>query len=177
MPRLLLMRHAKSDWDHAGLADIDRPLNKRGRRNATEMGGWLVEQGAVPDLILVSPACRAQETIVLLTAEFGHSKPEVRTCEGLYPCSPQAIAQSIATVSDTLETILIAAHNPAMEIVVDMIGGRAEHFPTGAVADVEVVGRTWLAAVADSVGFFSHCELRQIWRPRTLFEDNDAKKR
>lgn len=177
MPRLLLMRHAKSDWDHAGLADIDRPLNKRGRRNAAEMGRWLATQGAVPELILVSPACRAQETVALLAAEFGPSKPEIRTCEGLYPCSPQAIVQTIATVPNSSESILIAAHNPALEIVVDMIGGQAEHFPTGAVADVEVVGRTWAAAAVDSVGFFSHCQLRQIWRPRALFEDNDAKKR
>jgi phosphohistidine phosphatase len=174
---LLLMRHAKSDWDHPGLPDIDRPLNKRGRRNAEETGGWLKDQGLVPELILVSPACRAQETVQLLMTGMVASPPLVRTIESLYPGSPTAILAAIGAIPASVATVLLVAHNPPLEIVVDMIGGKAEHFPTGAVADIEVPGRQWAAASSESAAFFGHCQLRQIWRPRELFEDSDSKKR
>jgi phosphohistidine phosphatase len=60
--RLLIMRHAKSDWGTPGEPDFDRPLAKRGQRDAPRMGEWLRAQGLVPDLVLASPARRAQET-------------------------------------------------------------------------------------------------------------------
>ena len=56
------MRHAKSDWGTPGERDLDRPLAKRGQRDAPRMGKWLRAQGLVPDLVLASPARRAQET-------------------------------------------------------------------------------------------------------------------
>lgn len=177
MVRLFLMRHAKSDWDHPGLADIDRPLNKRGSRNAVEMGGWLREQNAEPQLILVSPACRARETVDLLLTGLQPWRPEVRTVPVLYPGSPSGVLEALGSVPEKAESVMLVAHNPALEIVVDMIGGHAEPFPTGAVADIEIANRSWSAALTESVRFFGHCKLRQIWRPRVLFEDTDAKKR
>lgn len=177
MARLLLMRHAKSDWDHPNLADIDRPLNNRGIRNAAEMGIWLRDQNVAPNLILVSPACRARETVEQLLSGLGNPPPPIRTVEALYPGSPTGVLQALGSVSEAIATVLLVAHNPTLEIVVDMIGGKAEHFPTGAVADIEIPDRPWLNALTDSVRFFGHCKLRQIWRPRELFEDSDFKKR
>ncbi|MBL8853547.1 MAG: histidine phosphatase family protein [Planctomycetaceae bacterium] len=177
MARLLLMRHAKSDWDHPDLADVDRPLNQRGHRTAAEMGGWLRSQNILPQLILVSPACRAQETVGRLLTGLGSPHPQVRTVDGLYPGTPATVLQALGSVSAATETLLLVAHNPTMEIVVDMIGGKAEHFPTAAIADIEIPERPWSAALTDSVRFFGHCQLRQIWRPRALFEDIDTKKR
>ncbi|MDP1564143.1 MAG: histidine phosphatase family protein [Pirellulaceae bacterium] len=177
MARLLLMRHAKSDWDHPGLADQDRPLNHRGVRNAAQMGVWLREQKVEPQLILVSPACRARETVERWLTGFGVPLPSVRTVEVLYPGSPSSVLQALGSVPEAIETLLLVAHNPTLEIVVDMIGGKAEHFPTGAVADIDVPERPWSAALTDSLRFFEHCHLRQIWRPRALFEDNGGKNR
>lgn len=159
------------------MADIDRPLNKRGIRNAAEMGRWLREQDVAPNLILVSPACRARETVEQLLSTLGNPSPQVRTVETLYPGSPTGILQALGSVSEAIATVLLVAHNPTMEIVVDMIGGKAEHFPTGAVADIEIPDRPWPTGLTDSLRFFGHCNLRQIWRPRELFEDSDAKKR
>jgi phosphohistidine phosphatase len=62
MKLLYLVRHAKSSWAEPGLADIDRPLNKRGKRDAPEMGRRLKERDAVPDRIVTSPAKRARGT-------------------------------------------------------------------------------------------------------------------
>lgn len=170
--RLLLMRHAKSDWDHPHLADVDRPLNERGQRAAIAMGTWLREQQAVPHLILVSPAVRAQQTLARLLPQWMES-PVCQTLDPLYPGSPQQILAAVAQVSEATETVLLLAHNPGLEILVDMIGGRAEPFPTAAVADIRVAAVTWDLALTAATRFVDQCELQQIWRPRVLFADTD----
>ncbi|HVG21430.1 MAG TPA: histidine phosphatase family protein, partial [Blastocatellia bacterium] len=63
MKTLLLLRHAKSDWDDPKLRDFDRPLAARGKRDAPRIGKALKERGPSPDLIVSSPAARARETI------------------------------------------------------------------------------------------------------------------
>ncbi len=170
--RLLLMRHAKSDWDHPHLADADRPLNERGQRAAAAMGEWLQQQTAVPQLILVSPAVRAQETLARLLSQW-INPPECRTVERLYPGSPQHFLWSVGQVDEATESVLLLAHNPGLEILVDMIGGRAEPFPTAAVADIRVGEVAWEAAANAAPRFVERCELEQIWRPRALFADKE----
>ena len=87
MKTLLILRHAKSSWKDASLADHDRPLNKRGKRDAPRMGRLLQEQDLVPDRIISSTAKRARNTAkavakacnckdkVELTSEFYHAGP------------------------------------------------------------------------------------------------------
>ena len=73
MKTLLLLRHAKSSWDNSELADHDRPLNGRGRRDAPRMGQLLAQHDLTPDLIVTSAARRAATTaeLVALAAEYG----------------------------------------------------------------------------------------------------------
>ncbi|NIV19825.1 MAG: histidine phosphatase family protein, partial [Gammaproteobacteria bacterium] len=68
---LYLVRHAKSSWDDPSLADRDRPLNKRGKRNAPDMGQRLAAQGFKPQLIISSPANRARTTAGVIAGELG----------------------------------------------------------------------------------------------------------
>jgi phosphohistidine phosphatase len=63
MKTLLLMRHAKSSWKHPDLPDQDRPLNKRGEKDAPRMGKYLKEKELVPQVILASPAKRIKQTV------------------------------------------------------------------------------------------------------------------
>ena len=72
---LLLMRHAKSDWNNAGLTDKERPLNPRGRASAAIMADWLDRQNLIPDVVLCSSAVRTQQTLELMT-EFWNSRME-----------------------------------------------------------------------------------------------------
>ena len=77
MRRLILMRHAKSSWADPGQRDLDRPLNKRGRRSAALVGGWLKRKGYRPDQALVSSARRAQETWSGVVGEAGGGGDEL----------------------------------------------------------------------------------------------------
>ena len=71
MRRLILLRHAKSSWDYADLADVDRPLSERGRTAARAMGSYLRAHPIRPDLVLCSPAARTRETLALVTPSLG----------------------------------------------------------------------------------------------------------
>ncbi|HWQ82999.1 MAG TPA: histidine phosphatase family protein, partial [Anaerolineales bacterium] len=88
MKKLLILRHAKSSWDHPDLADIDRPLNKRGLRDAPRIGHWLKHQELVPDVIASSPADRAKTTARLVAEACGFSQP-VKQVADFYGGGPE----------------------------------------------------------------------------------------
>ena len=52
MKSLLILRHAKSSWKHPELTDHDRPLNKRGKRDAPRMGEILRSEHLIPEAII-----------------------------------------------------------------------------------------------------------------------------
>ena len=91
---LALMRHAKSDWADPGLSDHDRPLNRRGRRDAPAMGRWLAQQNFFPELILASSAVRVRETIDGLLSVWSN-RPRIAISESLYLPSPRTILEHV----------------------------------------------------------------------------------
>lgn len=105
--RLILMRHAKSSWDDFSQPDHDRPLNARGRRNATTMGGWLRENAFRPDSVLCSTSARTRETLALLDIAA-----PVTFEEPLYHGSPETLLNAFRHA--TGHTVLLLAHNPGI---------------------------------------------------------------
>lgn len=111
---LLLMRHAKSDWS-AEVADYDRPLKKRGRRNATRMGLRLVEQDTLPDRIVASPARRAQQTAERVCDAIGLPGSFIHYDERIYEASVEDLVQLLQEQNDKYRRILLIGHNPGLE--------------------------------------------------------------
>ncbi|MEM8630771.1 MAG: histidine phosphatase family protein [Pseudomonadota bacterium] len=108
---LILTRHAKSSWAVPGLADHDRPLNKRGQRSAKAIGAWLEEHGAVPDEVLCSSAQRTQETWALMALQM-EAEPQLNLLEALYHA---ASSQMLALLRRaTGRTVLMLGHNPGI---------------------------------------------------------------
>ena len=89
MKTLLILRHAKSDWETPDVADHDRPLNGRGKRDAPRMGRLLRDENLVPDLIISSTAKRARKTAKLVAEASGY-EGEIRLAETLYLAGPEA---------------------------------------------------------------------------------------
>ena len=114
MTTLYLLRHAKSSWDDAGLADFDRPLNERGRSTAPFIGQVMKRDGLVPDLILSSPANRARETAQLVR-KAADLTAEVELDEKIYEASPQTLRQIVASIGEGIQSVMIVGHNPGME--------------------------------------------------------------
>lgn len=130
MITLVLVRHAKSDWDNPGLSDHDRPLNKRGRRDAPEMAARLADGGFHPDLILSSTAVRARTTADALAEALD---ADVTLVPELYGApAGTLLSQAVGSRS---HCVVVVAHDPGMTDLADELsGGGIAHMPTCAVA-------------------------------------------
>ena len=168
MPRLSVMRHAKSDWSNA-LPDHDRPLAPRGQRNAPEMAQWLVESDLCPERILTSSAKRTQETVAAVTehCETDSDMVEVRT--NLYLASGQTWLDAIRdfTAVSSPASLLICGHNPGLDDLVDYLSrsdapdtADGKLMTTAAIAVFEVPAWDELSPQA--------CTFIELIRPREL---------
>src|SRR5947207_2904162 len=113
MKRLLIMRHAKSNWDDPRLADVDRPLNDRGKRAAPFIGGLMRRLDLIPDRILSSPARRARKT-AKLAAEAGAFDIEIEIDDRIYEASGNALRQVVSETGDAFSSIMLVGHNPGI---------------------------------------------------------------
>ena len=140
MKRLILMRHAKSDWSHPGRSDHDRPLNRRGVKAAPAMGAWLIARGYAPDLALVSSAARTQETFRL----SGLTCPAV-TEATLYNARAEAILKAVQGADETARTLIVIGHQPGMQEVANRLlpEWEVDEYPTAKVAILEIPAPTW----------------------------------
>ncbi len=174
MLRLLLLRHAKSSWDQAGLDDISRPLSPRGRRAAPLIGRHISGRGLVPNLVLCSTAERAQQTLELVRAEWERpagdgAKVEMRA--SLYLCPASELLAAIRRLDDDIESAMIIGHNPGMEMLAGQLAvmgdprgvkTMAAKFPTAALAVLDLDVGSW-HSVAPGCGF-----LQSFVRPKDL---------
>ena len=122
MLTLILMRHAKSSWDHPGKPDHDRPLNGRGRRSAALMGDWLRTNGHVPDVVLSSSSRRTMETFEGLALEC-----PVHFTRSLYHAGPGSILGELRAA--TANKVLVLCHNPGIAEFADRILETAPDHP------------------------------------------------
>jgi len=116
MVNLLVMRHAKSDWE-LSQSDFDRTLNERGKKDAPLMGKLLKKMDLVPQIILSSTAKRAKSTALLVAAEANY-KQEIVWKQSFYLCSTQEIINEIRKLDNAIELAMVVAHNDTMENLV-----------------------------------------------------------
>ena len=132
---LILFRHAKSDQSSTA-ADIDRPLNPRGRRQAPEAGRWLAENIDEIDLAVVSPAHRARTTWDLAAAELDR-QPETRTDDRVYNASVPDLLGVVRELPDDADTVVLVGHNPGIEDLASLLTNQSVPMPTSAIAVLE----------------------------------------
>jgi phosphohistidine phosphatase len=142
MKELLILRHAKSSWSNPSLADIDRPLNKRGKRDAPRIGALLRDQDLVPDLILCSPAVRAKKTAQAVSNESGY-EGEIEIHDDLYPGDPSTYLEILASSPDEIDRAMIVGHNPGLEEFLDALTGESARLPTSALAQIRLPIHDW----------------------------------
>jgi phosphohistidine phosphatase len=135
---LVLLRHAKSAWPD-GVADHERPLAKRGRRDAPAVARWLRDNGVVPHGVLVSSARRAVETTDLIIAEL-KPKPRQIVADEAYGASPAELLELVHTLPAEVDVAMLVGHNPGIEVFATLLAKAAStmrEFPTSAVAVLE----------------------------------------
>lgn len=141
---LYLVRHAKSSWSDASLADRDRPLNKRGRKSAPDMGKRLAVKGHQPELIISSPARRAFLTAKSIAKELAFDESEIITDESLYFSGTRSMVELLERLDDRYEKVMIVGHNPAMTSLMDILSDSpVDNMPTCAVAVIGYDIASW----------------------------------
>ncbi|MGH3620692.1 MAG: SixA phosphatase family protein [Sciscionella sp.] len=145
--RLVILRHAKSAWPE-GVADLDRPLAGRGRRDAPAAGRWLREHAIEVDLVVCSPALRAQQTWDLVAGELP-GVPPVQDEPRLYGESVEGLLAVARELPDQARSVLFIGHNPDLEGLVALLTGTTATLKTSTVAvlagqgDWAHVGEQW----------------------------------
>ena len=165
MKTLLIMRHAKSSWKHPGLSDYERPLNRRGKRDAPRMGEHLRQKALVPDRILTSSAKRARKT-ARKVAKASRYTGKVKKLETFYDSVPGVYYETLQGLPDQYQRVLVVGHNPTMEQLVNYLTGRVKRMPTAAIAHIELPIERW-----EVLDLNTHGTLVNLWTPKTLFTD------
>ena len=144
MKTLILVRHAKSDWSESGLADMDRPLNDRGKRDAPVMAHRLLDKKIKIDRFISSPAKRAAKTAKIIAGEYGKKKEKVIFNEKLYLAEPAAFFEVIKGVDDKDDTIAIFSHNNGITDFANLLTDtRVDNIPTCGIFAVKAECDTW----------------------------------
>jgi phosphohistidine phosphatase len=154
MKTLFLVRHAKSNKDDPSLADRDRPLSDRGRKEAPQMGKRLAKREVKPDLLLSSPALRALTTAQLMGDELGCERKKIVVDDRLYESSADGLLAVIRALDNQLDRVMLFGHNPEFTELAHRLSSEIVDMPTCAVAEFRFDTKKWsdigVAAPADS---------------------------
>ncbi len=162
MKTLLVLRHAKSSWDYSHLSDYERPLNKRGQRDASRMGQLLKENDLTPDLIVSSSAERALSTAeaVALACDY---EQEIQFTRRFYHADAEEYIEALQKLDDAYERVMVVGHNPGMEHLVAIYAGEWLRMPTAAIAHFHLPITHWRA-----LNEMMEAELLNLWRPKEV---------
>lgn len=135
--RLTLVRHAKSSWKKAGIADFERPLAGRGKLDAPKMGKRLAAKGIKPDLIVTSPAKRARKTARLMAEELGIAKASIKEEPEIYEACVTVLLAVVRDFPDGVHHAMLVGHNPGLTELANLfLPEPLEDLPTAAVVSI-----------------------------------------
>jgi phosphohistidine phosphatase len=151
MRRLMLLRHAKSDWSSPGMPDRERPLNARGATDARTMSVYLARHALLPDLILCSPAKRTRQTVETIVKGWP-AAVEITYSDRLYEATPETILALVRAAAPEVHALLVIGHNPGLHEAARMLVAAGdterrermhEKFPTAALAVIDFPIDAW----------------------------------
>ena len=144
MKTLILVRHAKSDWNIPSLGDFDRPLNDRGKRDAPVMAQRLLDKKIKIDAFISSPAKRAKKTATVFAEAYDKQKDDILFIDDLYGAEENVFYNVIADVSNKFDHIAIFSHNPGITGFANLISNtRIDNIPTCGVFAIKVDAGKW----------------------------------
>ena len=144
MKTLYLVRHAKSSWKFPELDDFDRPLNKRGKRDAPKMGKFLKERDVQPDVFLSSPAARASKTAKIIAESLVYPKNKIIYDEKIYEATTIGLSNIVSDIDDKFKKVILVGHNPSMTYFANMLANiRIDNIPTCGIVCVNLNISLW----------------------------------
>jgi phosphohistidine phosphatase len=162
MKTLLILRHAKSSWKDEQVGDHDRPLNKRGKREAPRVGELLQQANLRPELIISSTAKRARKTASKVARQCGY-QGVIELRGTLYLAPPDAYVEMLRSVDDLVNRVMVVGHNPGLEQLLALLTGHHTPLPTAALAHIGLDVARWRDMNTQTRGV-----LIDLWRPDIL---------
>lgn len=148
--QLLLIRHAKSDWGNANLRDFDRPLNKRGKKNAPEMAERMIKREIYPDLIVSSPALRAITTAGIFADAWKISSKDIKQEPTIYEAGIKALLSVINSIPNQFDQVALFGHNPGLTDLSNYFDGHIDNMPTCSIVLIEFPFDDWAMVSANT---------------------------
>jgi len=144
MKTLYIVRHAKSSWDDPDLDDFNRPLNKRGEKDAPRMGKRLKEKEITVDLMISSPATRALKTCKAIAKVLEYSKEKIVQVKNLYHADEDAIFSVLKNIHEPNNVVMIFGHNPGLtEFANTLLNETIMNIPTAGVVAGKLKIDSW----------------------------------
>lgn len=144
MKRLIMVRHAKSDWDNLGLKDFDRPLNSRGKENAPDMATRLKNRHYYVDQIISSSAKRTKGTSKRIAKIIEYDKDKILWLDELYHANSNKIREVIYQIDKDVESVMVVCHNTGItDFVNSLCGYVTDNLPTCGMVAFEVDCKKW----------------------------------
>lgn len=143
MKTLFLVRHAKSSWKFPELTDFDRPLNRRGQRDAPKMGDWLRQRSICPAMMVSSPAVRTRQTALALAEATGYAS-DIWYEEAVYEATPEELLTIIQATRDAVPDLMLVGHNPGLtELSNQLTTHHIENVVTAGIVNVRLPVARW----------------------------------
>jgi len=146
MKKLWIMRHAKSDWSDTALTDYQRPLNKRGKKDAPMMGKWMASYAAIPEMIISSPARRAELTARAVAEACDYAGEDIVWWEDFYMGEVLTTLEYLKKIPGKIDHVLLIGHNPVLEELVSLLTSDNHlhiKIPTAALVLLQTYAETW----------------------------------
>ena len=143
MKTLYLLRHAKSSWGDTSLPDRERPLERRGERDAVTMSKRWSQLHAKPDLIMSSPAARALATANVVAQGLDYKAKKIAVNDRLYAATADALIAIIEVLDDRLDRVMLVGHNPGFTELAHHFNSEITHMPTCALAEFKFEADSW----------------------------------
>lgn len=157
--KLLIVRHAKSDWGSAGITDFNRPINESGKINAPIMGKRLKGKGILPDTVISSPALRAITTAKLITHELGYNIAKIKQEKSIYEASCSTLLKIINDFDNEHEMVALFGHNNGItDLAVYLTDAEIFNIPTSGMVMINFPFDDWKMVGKDTgvVEFFDY---------------------
>lgn len=145
MKSIYIVRHAKSSWADLSTKDIDRPLNKRGIRDAPVMSKMCKDRNIIPDLMITSNAKRASETSLYFAKEFGISEDQIVINGKLYHAPEDTYFEEAQILNDDINSVMMFGHNPGITYLANSVTDQyIDNVPTCGVLIIESTVDSWM---------------------------------
>ena len=144
MKTLFIVRHAKSSWDHPGLADDERPLLPKGIKRTNKTAGYLQEKGITADLIISSHAIRALDTAKIIAEAIGYPEEKIFISRQVYHGGTNQLYDELFRLTDDIQSVMLFGHNPAFTSFANhFLKKKIEWLPTSGVVAISFNTDKW----------------------------------